>query len=98
MDLVAVWKDIAGGLLIAGALAAWVPKDFWKEFFLGSHPIAAEFWGPMIGPSVAVVSFVCCVCNIPLPAGLWNGGSRLGGGSALILLSLVVASSIDIQP
>jgi uncharacterized membrane protein YraQ (UPF0718 family) len=43
MDLLAVWKDIAGGLLIAGALAAWVPNDFWKEFFLVSHPVAARF-------------------------------------------------------
>src|SRR5438067_11459261 len=41
MDWAAVWKDIAGGLLIAGALAAWVPQDFWKTFFLASHPAAA---------------------------------------------------------
>src|SRR5436189_2778535 len=49
MDFAAVWKDIAIGLLIAGALAAWVPPDFWKEFFLVSHPVAAKFWGPLVG-------------------------------------------------
>ena len=42
MDWVAVWKDIAGGLLLAGALAAWVPRDFWRSFFLTSHPVIAE--------------------------------------------------------
>src|SRR5438132_5522510 len=36
MDWAAVWKDIAGGLLIAGALGAWVPNDFWNSFFLTS--------------------------------------------------------------
>src|SRR5437868_9465044 len=43
MDWAAVWKDIAGGLLIAGAVAAWVPPAFWEEFFLVSYPVAATF-------------------------------------------------------
>src|SRR5438034_6424164 len=84
MDWVSVWKDIAGGLVIAGALATWVPKDFWKEFFLVSHPVAAKFWGPIVGPIVAVISFVCSVGNIPLAAVLWNGGISFGGGIAVI--------------
>src|SRR6267378_2854505 len=66
MDFAAVWKDIAVGLLIAGALAAWVPPDFWQKFFLVSHPVAAKIWGPIVGPIVAVVSFVCSVGNVPL--------------------------------
>src|SRR5438105_10999281 len=61
MDWLAVWKDIAGGLLIAGALAAWVPQNFWKDFFLSSHPVASTIWGPIVGPLVAVLSFVCSV-------------------------------------
>ena len=96
MDWLAVWKDIAGGLLIAGALAAWVPKDFWKEFFLVSHPIAAEFWGPIVGPIVAIVSFVCSVGNIPLAAVLWNGGISFGGVIAFIYADLIVLPIIDI--
>jgi len=96
MDLLAVWKDIAGGLLIAGALAAWVPNDFWKEFFLVSHPVAGEFWGPVVGPAVAVVSFVCSVGNIPLAAVLWNGGISFGGVIAFIYADLLVLPIIDI--
>ena len=34
MDWASVWLDIVGGLLIAGALAAWVPDAFWQSFFL----------------------------------------------------------------
>jgi uncharacterized membrane protein YraQ (UPF0718 family) len=96
MDLLAVWKDIAGGLLIAGALAAWVPNDFWKEFFLVSHPVAAKVWGPIVGPIVAVVSFVCSVGNIPLAAVLWNGGISFGGVIAFIYADLIVLPIIDI--
>ena len=96
MDWAAVWKDIAGGLLIAGALAAWVPANFWKEFFLVSHPVAAKFWGPIVGPIVAVVSFVCSVGNIPLAAVLWNGGISFGGVIAFIYADLLVLPIIDI--
>ena len=96
MDLLAVWKDIAGGLLIAGALAAWVPNDFWKEFFLVSHPVAATVWGPIVGPIVAVISFVCSVGNIPLAAVLWNGGISFGGVIAFIYADLLVLPIIDI--
>jgi hypothetical protein len=96
MDWAAVWKDIAGGLLIAGALAAWVPSDFWKSFFLTSHPVAATLWGPIVGPLVAVLSFVCSVGNIPLAAVLWNGGISFGGVIAFIYADLIVLPIIDI--
>jgi uncharacterized membrane protein YraQ (UPF0718 family) len=96
MDLAAVWKDIAIGLLIAGALAAWVAPDFWQKFFLVSHPIAAKIWGPIVGPIVAVVSFVCSVGNVPLAAVLWNGGISFGGVIAFIYADLIVLPIIDI--
>src|SRR5467141_4315999 len=96
MDFAAVWKDIAVGLLIAGALAAWVPSDFWKNFFLVSHPVAAKIWGPIVGPIVAVISFVCSVGNIPLAAVLWNGGISFGGVIAFIYADLIVLPIIDI--
>jgi uncharacterized membrane protein YraQ (UPF0718 family) len=96
MDLAAVWKDIAGGLLIAGALAAWVPADFWQKFFLVSHPVAAKIWGPIVGPIVAVISFVCSVGNVPLAAVLWNGGISFGGVIAFIYADLIVFPIIDI--
>src|SRR6267143_6848041 len=96
MDFAAVWKDIAVGLLIAGALAAWVPSDFWKNFFLVSHPVAAKIWGPIVGPIVAVVSFVCSVGNVPLAAVLWNGGISFGGVIAFIFADLIIIPIINI--
>src|SRR5882724_13711060 len=96
MDLAAVWKDIAGGLLIAGALAAWVPADFWQKFFLVSHPVAAKIWGPIVGPIVAIFSFVCSVGNVPLAAVLWNGGISFGGVIAFIYADLIIFPIINI--
>jgi len=96
MDLAAVWKDIAIGLLIAGALAAWVQPVFWQKFFLVSHPVAAKIWGPILGPIVAIISFVCSVGNVPLAAVLWNGGISFGGVIAFIYADLIVLPIIDI--
>src|SRR5437764_9590532 len=96
MDVLAVWKDIVIGLLLAGALAAWVPQDFWKDFFLTSHPVAATLWGPIVGPLVAVLSFVCSVGNIPLAVVLWNGGISFAGVIAFIYADLIVLPIIDI--
>ena len=96
MDCAMVWKDIAGGLLIAGAISAWVPQNFWKTLFLTSHPVAATVWGPIVGPIVAVLSFVCSVGNIPLAAVLWNGGISFGGVIAFIYADLIVLPIINI--
>jgi uncharacterized membrane protein YraQ (UPF0718 family) len=96
MDWAAVWMDIVGGLLIAGAIAAWVPQDFWRTFFLTDHPTLAMLWGPVIGPFVAIICFVCSVGNIPLAAVLWNGGISFGGILAFILGDLIVLPVLNI--
>jgi uncharacterized membrane protein YraQ (UPF0718 family) len=96
MDWAAVWLDIVGGLLIAGALAAWVPNPFWQSFFLTGHPVLATLWGPIVGPLVAVISFVCSVGNIPLAAVLWNGGISFGGVIAFIFADLIVIPVLNI--
>ena len=96
MDWAAVWKDIFGGLLIAGALAAWVPDSFWQRFFLVHHPALAKLWGPIVGPLVAVVSFVCSIGNVPLAAVLWNGGISFGGVLSFIFADLIILPILDI--
>jgi len=95
-DWASVWMDIVGGLLIAGALAAWVPPDFWQSFFLVDQPVLANIWGPIVGPLVAVISFVCSVGNIPLAAVLWNGGISFGGVTAFIFADLIVLPVLNI--
>src|SRR5207248_9499651 len=96
MDWAAVWLDIVGGLLIAGALAAWLPESFWQAFFLRNNPTLAAIEGPLVGPLVAMMSFVCSVGNVPLAAVLWRGGISFGGVVSLIFADLIVLPILDI--
>jgi len=96
MEWAAVLRDIVIGLLIAGALAAWVPESFWQSFFLVDHPLLAKIWGPLIGPIVSMASFVCSIGNVPLAAVLWNGGISFGGVIAFIFADLIILPILNI--
>ncbi len=90
MEWAAVIRDVVIGLLIAGAVGAWVPDSFWQHLFLTSHPLAARLWGPIIGPVISVLSFVCSIGNVPLAAVLWNGGISFGGVISFIFADLII--------
>ncbi len=90
MEWAAVIRDIVGGLLIAGAVGAWVPDTFWRQLFLTGHPLGAKLWGPVIGPVISLLSFVCSIGNVPLAGVLWNGGISFGGVVAFILADLII--------
>src|SRR5205807_3048524 len=96
MDWHALWKDIGIGLFLAGVLAATVPHSFWQSFFFTSHPLFAKLWGPLVGPLVAILSFVCSIGNVPLAAVLWNGGISFGGVIAFIFADLIVLPILNI--
>ena len=96
MDWAAIWKDIVVGLLLAGALAAWVPYSFWQSFFLADQPVLSTLWGVLVGPLIAVLSFVCSIGNVPLAAVLWNGGMSFGGVMAFIFADLIVLPILNI--
>jgi uncharacterized membrane protein YraQ (UPF0718 family) len=96
MEWAAILRDIVVGLLIAGALAAWVPAGFWESLFFTGHPVGAAIWGPIIGPVVAVLSFVCSIGNVPLAAVLWNGGISFGGVVAFIFADLIILPILNI--
>jgi uncharacterized protein len=96
MDVASVATDIVLGFLIAGALAAWVPNSFWQGLFLTSNPNVNAFWGPVIAPLIAMLSFVCSVGNVPLAVVLWNGGISFGGVIAFIFADLLILPILDI--
>lgn len=90
MDWASIWVDLLIGLLLAGAVVAWVPQSFFQTLFLTSHPLLSAIWGPLIGPIIAVLSFVCSVSNVLLAAALWKGGISFGGVIAFIFADLIV--------
>jgi uncharacterized protein len=90
MEWAAVVRDIVIGLVIAGAVGAWVPDTFWRHLFLTGHPLAGRLWGPVIGPVISMLSSVCSIGNVPLAGVLWNGGISFGGVVAFIFADLII--------
>jgi uncharacterized membrane protein YraQ (UPF0718 family) len=73
-----------------------VPGSFWQNFFLTDHPVLSAVWGPIVGPIVAIASFVCSIGNVPLAAVLWNGGISFGGVIAFIYADLLILPILNI--
>ncbi|MEV6609225.1 permease [Kutzneria sp. NPDC051319] len=96
MEWAAILRDLVIGLLIAGAVAAWVPDAFWQGFFLADHPVLSAIWGPIVGPVVAILSFVCSIGNVPLAAVLWSGGISFGGVVAFVFADLMILPILNI--
>ena len=90
MEWAAVIRDVVLGLLIAGAVAAWVPDSFWHNFFAVDHPLLSKIWGPLIGPIVSLLSFVCSIGNVPLAGVLWNAGISFGGVISFLFADLII--------
>ena len=96
MEWAAILRDLLIGLLIAGAIGAWVPDSFWSGFFLTDDPTLSVIWGPIIGPVVGILSFVCSIGNVPLAAVLWSGGISFGGVVAFLFADLLILPILNI--
>ena len=96
MDWSMLWKDLAVGFLIAGMLSAFVPDGVWQALFL-SHLSAGWrlFAEALIGPLVAMLTFVCSIGNVPLAATLWGGGVGFAGVLGFLYADLIVLPLID---
>ena len=90
MEWAAVIRDIVIGLLIADAVAAWVPDSFWQKLFLTDHSLLSAVWGPIIGPVIAILSFVCSIGNVPLAAVLYSGGISFRGVISFMFADLII--------
>jgi uncharacterized membrane protein YraQ (UPF0718 family) len=91
-----LWKEITIGFLLAGFVAQ-IGNGFLHAVFLkGSPAIVQTLWGAVIGPIIAVLSFVCSVGNVPLAAVLWSGGISFAGVMAFIFADLIVLPIVAI--
>ncbi|MBA2936538.1 permease [Sphingomonas sp. CGMCC 1.13654] len=96
MDWRMLWKDLVAGFLIAGMLSAVVPGDLWRTLFLSGLPEGWRvFAEALIGPLVAILTFVCSIGNVPLAATLWGGGVGFVGVLAFLYADLIVLPLID---
>jgi YHS domain-containing protein len=88
-DCQMLWKEITIGFLIAGYVAL-LPESFFQAIFLDDAPVALRTaQNVLVGPLIAVLSFVCSIGNIPLAAILWAGGLSFAGVIAFIYADLI---------
>jgi uncharacterized membrane protein YraQ (UPF0718 family)/YHS domain-containing protein len=88
-DLTMVRRELVIGYVVAGFLATLVPVHFWNTLFVHGHGFWTTLENVVVGPFIAIISFVCSVGNVPLAAALWKGGISFGGVIAFIFADLI---------
>ncbi|MDQ1373683.1 MAG: uncharacterized protein QOJ09_1021 [Actinomycetota bacterium] len=88
-DLKMLRKELVIGYVVAGFLTVNVTTTIWNDVFFTGHGIWTSLENVIVGPFIAVVSFVCSVGNVPLAAALWHGGISFGGVVAFIFADLI---------
>ncbi|HEX6491353.1 MAG TPA: permease, partial [Gaiellaceae bacterium] len=89
-DVGMLWKELVAGFLIAGFISL-LPANFFNGLFLREAPWPLRLLeNVLVGPVVAVLSFVCSVGNVPLAAVLWAGGISFAGVVGFIYADLII--------
>jgi len=88
-DLTMIRKELVIGYVVAGFLATLVPTSVWNAVFLHGHGFWTSLENLVVGPFIAIISFVCSVGNVPLAAALWHGGISFGGVISFIFADLI---------
>ncbi len=88
-DATMLRRELAIGYLVAGALSILVPSSWWGAVFLRGHGPWTSVENALVGPLIAVLSWVCSVGNVPLAAALWHGGISFGGVVAFVFADLI---------
>jgi uncharacterized membrane protein YraQ (UPF0718 family)/YHS domain-containing protein len=88
-DLTMLRKEIVVGFVVAGFADAAVPASFWRSLFLTGHGLGSSVENVVLGPFLAIISFVCSIGNVPLAAALWSGGISFGGVVAFVFADLI---------
>lgn len=88
-DLTMLRRELVIGYTVAGFLAVAVPVHVWNVVFLHGHGFWTSLENVVVGPFIAIISFVCSIGNVPLAASLWRGGISFGGVISFIFADLI---------
>ncbi len=88
-DITMLRREMVIGFTVAGLLAALVPDALWGHIFVSGHGFASSVENALVGPLIAILSFVCSIGNVPLAAALWKGGISFGGVVAFVFADLI---------
>jgi hypothetical protein len=93
-DWTMLWKEIAVGFLLAGFIGL-LGDDFFNGLFItDAPPLVRTIENVLVGPLIAILSFVCSIGNVPLAAVLWSGGISFAGVIAFIFADLIVLTIV----
>ncbi|HEY1652914.1 MAG TPA: permease [Acidimicrobiales bacterium] len=88
-DLTMVRREVLVGYAVAGFLAVLVPTSVWQAVFVTGHGFWTSLENVIVGPFIALISFVCSIGNVPLAAALWHSGISFGGVIAFLFADLI---------
>ena len=88
-DLTMLRREMVIGYTVAGFLAVLVPTSVWQAVFISGHGFWTSLENVIVGPFIAIISFVCSIGNVPLAAALWSGGISFGGVISFIFADLI---------
>ena len=88
-DLTMLRREIVVGFVIGGFASALVPTWFWRSLFVTGHGFWSSLQNVVLGPFLALISFVCSIGNVPIAAALWRGGISFGGVISFIFADLI---------
>jgi uncharacterized membrane protein YraQ (UPF0718 family)/YHS domain-containing protein len=88
-DVTMLRRELVIGYLVAGFLTEMVSADVWNDIFLRGHGFWTSVQNVIVGPFLAIISFVCSIGNVPMAAALWHGGISFGGVIAFIFADLI---------
>jgi uncharacterized membrane protein YraQ (UPF0718 family)/YHS domain-containing protein len=88
-DFAMLRRELLIGYTVAGLLAVVVPVAGWNALFLTGHGWWTTAENVIVGPLVAIISFVCSIGNVPLAAALWHGGISFGGVVSFLFADLI---------
>jgi uncharacterized membrane protein YraQ (UPF0718 family)/YHS domain-containing protein len=90
-DISMLRRELVIGYVVAGFLTVLVPMEWWNTLFLQGHGFWTTLQNVLIGPFIAVISFVCSIGNVPMAAALWHGGISFGGVVSFIFADLITS-------
>jgi YHS domain-containing protein len=95
-DLKMLRRELVLGFGIAGFLAVMVPASWWNTVFIPGNGFWTSLENAIVGPLIAIISFVCSIGNVPLAAALWKGGIGFGGVMSFIFADLITLPLLSI--
>jgi uncharacterized protein len=88
-DLTMLRRELVVGFVVGGFASALVPTWFWRSLFVTGHGFWSSLQNVVLGPFLALISFVCSIGNVPIAAALWRGGISFGGVISFIFADLI---------